>query len=144
MIKRLLLIFLLLPIVAFADTPRGEKLLERLWKDMQEGQVKKIARYTSDEFQGAWHHGFTTKKQMLHFLKHYKISNYRLSDVQTTQGKNIITVTYRAWVSATFEENTPKLPEEGFRSWRLAVWKKVGDKWKWVADAKIEEPPLLL
>ena len=131
--KYLLLICLLLPMLAFADTPRGEKLTNMLWRDIQTKRIKKIGHYTSKQFQGANPDQILKRSQELQALKEIPtIDHFQLSEVETTQGENVITVTYLIVINFVPINGNPVLPS----SRRIIdVWKKDGHKWKWASEA---------
>ena len=124
--------------LAFADMPRGEKFVQRLWKDIKAGNIKKIGHYTSKHFQGVANNQMFSRCEKLNFLKNLKISDYRFTDIRTTEGEKVITVTYQVFVTSApqiKQQPVPDLP--GFIESRLDVWKKYDGKWKWVADAAL-------
>jgi hypothetical protein len=141
-IKQILFIFIFFPLLAFGDTPRGEALLNRLWKDMKAGNVKKIRHYTSDHFQATSPFGTFNRDQEMNFLKSLKIKSYRLFDVKVTEGENVITIWYKACVHEILG-GAPPYSEMTVISRRIAVWKKCGNTWKWVAEGNQFTPTVL-
>jgi hypothetical protein len=131
--KYLLLICLALPMLGFADTSMGEKLTFMLWKDIQAKHIKKISHYTSKHFQAANPTLILTRSQFLQGIKDLlPVDNYQLLNVQTTQGEDVITVTY---LVSTFSVPVDSLPSIQSSKTVLDVWKKVNDKWKLVSEA---------
>lgn len=138
MIKYVVTMLLILPMLAFADSSRGEKLLVRLWQDMQEGSVDKIAGYTSKQFHGDCPFNKLNSYRMLLFLEHLKIYYYKLSDIRVTEGEKVITVTYHVEMCARMKGMCaePARCRDGLLcSDRLDVWKKIDGKWLWAAEA---------
>ena len=133
--KKVLFMLMFLPALAFADVPRGEKLVQRLWKDMQESNVDAIKQYTSKNFQSLHWFGAFNRYQELDLIKNLHIVSYELRDIKATQGDNCIVVTYNVLVTESIQESqfTSLAP-------RLSVWKKVGNEWKWVAHANLATP----
>lgn len=131
--KVLLLICLSLPMFAFADTPKGEKLTKMLWGDIQAHLIGKIAHYTSRVFQGANPEAIiTTRAQYLQVLSEFPpMADVQLLNMQTTQGENVITVTYLATI--TFVDTSTLPTSQMF----IDVWKKLDDDWKLVSDAMV-------
>jgi hypothetical protein len=134
--KYLLLICLSLPMLAFADTPRGEKLTHMLWKDIQAKRVKKIAHYTSKGFVALSSGGILTRTQYLDDIKEALIPKYKLSGLQVTQGKNVIIVTYIVCLSGDIEKAAVVIAKEQ-ASQMIDVWKKVDNEWKLTAEGSV-------
>jgi hypothetical protein len=135
MLKKLLFIFLFLPLFAFADTSKGEKLLNRLWKDMKEGNVKAIKKYTSPKFQAVHYDGARNRCQELQLIANLHMQFYSLSDIKITKEHNVYIISYFAEVDELINgqpvsRTTP----------RLTIFEKVDDHWKWVAHASLVQP----
>jgi hypothetical protein len=130
--KYLLLIGLMVPMLAFADTSKGETLTNMLWKDIQARSVKKIAHYTSKQFQAENTSTIFTRTEFLQSLEGLgPIDHYQLLNIQTTQGENVITVTYLVLLFS------PPVNDITLQTSRqiIDVWKKQDDQWKWVSEA---------
>ncbi len=130
MLKKVLLMLMLLPVLSFADTPRGEKLVKTLWKDIKERNVAKIKEYTSKEFQAQTFDATFNRYEELTLIQNSNIETYTFSDIQATQGENSIVVTYALEIT----ENTTD-GQETVSGPLISVWKKTDDEWKWVAQA---------
>jgi hypothetical protein len=132
--KYLLLICLALPIFAFADSSRGERLVKMLWKDIQAKRIKKIAHYTSDQFQLVNQEGIRTRTQFLKSLQNTPLSQYSLLNVQVTEGEKVIIVTYQVLLGggADVIKQLQKLNPT-----YIDVWKKHNHEWKLTAEAAI-------
>jgi hypothetical protein len=132
MLKKVLCVLMLLPVLSFADTPRGEKLVENLWKDIKEGNIEKIKEYTSKEFQATDQNSTYNRSEELDVIKTLEIHWYELSNIRTTQGENVIVVTYSLNALAG-----PDVNEVNINGPLLSMWKKLDNEWKWVAHADL-------
>ena len=128
--KYLLLIFLLLPLLAFADTPKGEKLTIMLWNNIKVGNVERINHFTSQYFQAAGFDETISRGDWLQVFERFKENpiDPTLSDIKATQGENAITVTYR--ISYTIGGDV----QLNIREALIDVWKKFDGKWKLVSE----------
>jgi len=147
MFKKILCLLMFLPALCMANTPRGEELVQRLWKDMKANNVGKIKEYTSKEFQGFNQlpsgkvfqvsfgfsaNGSLNRFQELDFIKQIHISDYYLTNIKVTQGDNMIVVAYYAYVNKTIYAK-PIQTQDAY----LSVWKRLDGQWKWVAHADL-------
>jgi hypothetical protein len=132
MLKKVFLVLMLLPVLSFADTPRGEKLVERLWKDIKEANIEQIKEYTSQEFQATDFNTTYNRYEELEYIKALEVQGYELSDIKATQGEKVIVVTYslQAIVGMGMLQRTITGP-------LISMWKKQDDHWKWVAHADL-------
>jgi hypothetical protein len=147
MLRKFLFILMLLPVLGLADIPLGEKLVQRLWRDMKARKVEKIKEYTSEEFQalglgvsnlaiGGGLGGGLNRFQELDLIENSNIISYKLSNLTSTQGVNLIVVTY---IADVVEMSHQLLPVESTAP-RVTVWKKFEDGWKWIAQADLLAP----
>jgi hypothetical protein len=135
--KYLLLICLLLPMLAFADIPKGEKLTKMLWRDIKAKHINKIAHYTSELFQAADADKIFNRRQMLFNLKTFSpIDHYQILNLETTQGEKVITVIYLVTIFLV------PVNDVNFQTSRevIDVWKKQDGKWTWASEGYITIP----
>lgn len=137
MLKKILFAFLFLPIFAFADGSRGEKLLNHLWNDMKEGNVEKIKKYTSEDFQSVHFDGARDREQELVLIANLHMQAYSLTNVKITKERNLLIISYYAEVQTSINK-TPYL--EFSPTPRLTIFEKINGKWKWVAHANLALP----
>ena len=135
MLKNILFILLFVPAVIFAKSTTGEKLLNRLWSDMKNGNVECIKKYTSPKFQSVHYDGARTRCQELTLIANLHMTSYVLSEVKITKTEDLLIISYFANVTETINSvpsttNTP----------RLTVFQKIHDKWKWVGHASLNVP----
>jgi hypothetical protein len=136
MVRNFLFILLFLPALIFADSSKeGGKLLNRVWRDMKEGRVDAIKKYTSPKFQSVHYDGARNRSQELNLIAQLNMTSYSLTHVKVTEEHNVLIISYFAQVTETINDivvtsNTP----------RLTVFEKVHDKWKWVGHASLTIP----
>jgi hypothetical protein len=135
MLKKFLFVLLFLPIFAFADCSKGEKLLNHLWKDMKEGNVKAIKKYTSPKFQSVHWFGAEDRCGELKLIANLNIQSYALTDVKIKEEHNVIIITYFATVQETVGGGPVSI-----KAPRLTIFEKVDGKWKWIAHASLVTP----
>ncbi len=154
MLKKVLFILMLLPALGLADIPRGERLVHRLWRDMQARNIVKIKEYTSKEFQAFGflipNEGFIigiikpallvgivplNRFQELDQIKQTNIQTYNLHQIKATEGEDIIVVTYIADVTELIQYQPFHVSSP-----QMSVWKRFGDQWKWVSQAALVVP----
>lgn len=136
MFKKILFALMLLPIIAFADCSKeayikGEKLLNRLWKDMKECHIKAIKNYSSKHFQSIHRDGVRNLWQELNLIKNLHIAEYTLSNISISKEHNVFIITYVATVLKDGEE----MP---IRANRMTTFEKVDGHWKWTSHANFE------
>ncbi len=132
MLKKVFFMLMFLPALGLADSSLGDKLVHRLWRDMQAKKVEEIKEYTSKDFQALNGQEVLNRFEELDLIAHTNIASYNLSNVTATQGENIIVVTYIADVKT---ENSEQVETTGPH---ISVWKKFGDeKWKWISQADL-------
>ena len=133
MLKKLLLVLLVLPALSFAgENAKGYMLLNRLWKDMQAGNIKTIKNYTSEKFQSVHQDGARNRAQELKLIANLHLTAYQLTDVKITKDHNVFIISYVANATETIN-NVPITAT----SPRLTVFEKHEGKWKWVANANL-------
>jgi hypothetical protein len=137
MLRKFLLIILFLPVFAFADGSKGEKLLNHLWKDMKEGNVRSIKKYTSPEFQSVHYDGARDRSEELQLIANLHLQSYSLTSIKITEERNVLIITYLAQV----QEMINGQPVAS-TSPRLSAFEKVKGKWKWIAHASLSTPSL--
>jgi hypothetical protein len=135
MLKNVFFVLMFLPVLIFADTSKGEKLLNRFWRDMKEGRVEAIKKYTSPKFQSVHYDGARTKAQELNLIANLHMTSYALTQVKITKEHNVFIISYFAQVTETINglpitSNTP----------RLTIFKDIHDSWKLVAHANLSVP----
>ena len=135
MVKKFLFLILFLPVFVFADGSKGEKLLDRLWKDMKEGNVKAIKKYTSFDFQSVHYDGARDRHGELQLIANLHLQAYSLTSIKVTEEKNVLIITYLAQVQEMINGQpvTSTSP-------RLSAFEKVKGKWKWIAHASLGAP----
>lgn len=142
MLKKILLIGLFFPLLAFAGVLRhescehrvevlGKKVLFHLWKDLKASNAKAISKYMSPQFQGVTPNEARNKCQQLAFIKSRRIPSYVLSQIKVTETKGILIITYIAKVQEIIN-NTSVFSTAR----RLTVFKKIDGKWMWIAQAR--------
>jgi hypothetical protein len=131
MIRSMLFVLALVPTLIFSESSYGEKLLNRLWKDIQTNNVKAIKKYTSTRFQSIHFDGARNREQELELIQTLHIGNYALKNIQITRTGNVFIITYFVEI---LRDNCP------FITPRLTVFKKIKGHWKWIAHANIPVP----
>lgn len=135
MLKKFFFFVLFLPIFAFADAPKEQRLLNRLWNDMKEGHVKAIKKYTCEDFQSLHFDGARNRCQELYLISNLHMQSYSLTNVVVTKGHNLLIFSY----IATVQELIGGQPIVGSAP-RLTIFEKVDGKWKWVSHASVAVP----
>lgn len=136
MLKNFLFVLMFLPALVFADSSKGEKLLNRFWSDMKAGKVEKIKGYTSEKFQSVHYDGARNRHQELDLIANLHLTSYILSQIKITQPENdTYTITYFAQVTETIggqpvTSNTP----------RMTTFQKIHDNWKLISHANLAVP----
>lgn len=138
MLKKLLFVLVAIPVFAFADSSTGEKLLNRLWKDFKEGNVKKIKEYTSAKFQSVHYDGARDRKGELQLIANLHLQSYTLTDKKFTREHNVLIITYTANVVEMIN-NQPVSKQAP----RMSIFEKIDGKWKWIAHASLVVPQVI-
>jgi hypothetical protein len=139
MLKTVVFFLMFLPALIFAENSaehsKGEKLLNRFWKDMKEGHVKAIKKYTSPQFQSEHWNGACNRAQELNLIANLNLTSYSLSSVKITEEHNVLIISYLAEVNETINNQVINSTSP-----RLTIFEKVHDKWKLVAHANLGHP----
>jgi len=141
MLKKLILMLLLFPALAFSES-EGEKLVNKFWKYTVAKRIHKIASTMSPHFQGMYVSslcadggGSITKQQELQYLLSSNITGFILSNVQTTKNDHIMVVTYDiqlfTTIPAAHHYKTPT-PDPTTYYHEIFVYSKRVDQWKLV------------
>lgn len=130
MLRKMFLVLMFLPILSFAETSLGERLVRGLWSDVNKQYFHKIKENTSQEFQSIVEGKVCNRFKELDLLKHLDGKYKCISDVQATQGENLIVVTY---TMVFFPKETQEEPQP---VQCFSVWKKLEGNWKWVAHTE--------
>lgn len=135
MLRKFLFIFLFIPLFAFADSSKGEHLLNRLWKDMKEGNVKAIKKYTTQKFQSVHFDGARDRSGELNLIANLHLQSYVLSNIKVTEEHNVIIITYLAQVQELINGAPVSTTAP-----RLTIFQKIKGDWKWISHASLVIP----
>ncbi|MCF7791765.1 MAG: nuclear transport factor 2 family protein [Victivallales bacterium] len=115
------------------DTVKGIELVKTIWNEMKNGNVKKLSKIISTDFQSIHQDGARNKKQELELIKNLNLKYYTLKNFSVTKSNDIIMVIYDVEVFETI--NGEELKE--VTSPRMSIFQKVGKKWLWIAHANL-------
>jgi hypothetical protein len=135
MLKKLLLIALALPMLAFCSSSKEDRLLYRLWNDMQTSNMYDLGKFTSKHFQSAHYDGARNKAQELQLIANLHMTGFVLSNIKHTKTHDTIIFTYVATTTETINDQTVTSSAE-----RLSVFQKHDGKWFWIAHANLVVP----
>jgi hypothetical protein len=138
MIRYLLFVFALIPSLIFAESDQGEKLLNRLWKDLRTRNVKSIKTYTSREFQSEHYDGARNRHQELQYITTLNIGSYVISDLKITRAGNVYVMTYNVLIEPEVAGGAKQFDMQATP--RLTIFKKINGHWKWLAHANLTAP----
>ena len=115
----------------------GEKLETQMWEDMKYRNYKAIEENIAKEFQSVHTFGALNRDGEIELIKDLYLGSYEISKLRVTENGDTIVVAYLISVKEKIENqllsDTPAP--------RLSVWKKIDDKWQWVAHANLKEIP---
>ncbi|MCF7791843.1 MAG: nuclear transport factor 2 family protein [Victivallales bacterium] len=114
-------------------TQFGEKLVNNLFKYIEEKDSEELRNIISPAFQSIHMDGARNKAQELELLKHLAPKFYKINDVKTTSVNNLYIVTYE--VTAEQSINGKRIKKN--KSPRISVFIKKDNSWKWVAHANM-------
>lgn len=134
MLRTVFFVICMVPALVFAGMSKGEKLVRKLFKNVQERNFDAIEDHTASYFQRIEQGGVFNKCQELAAFKALTLQSYSLSNFKQTKKHGILTVTFFA--TTTTIVNGKTVTESGLR---LAVWQKVGDDLKRIAYAVSEQ-----
>ena len=135
MLKKLFLLALALPTLAFCYPVREPRLLHRLWNDMKTTNMHDLGKFTSKHFQSAHYDGARNKTQELQLIANLHMTDYELSDIKCTKSHNVLIFTYLATTTETINEYPITATSE-----RISVFQKHKGSWRWIAHANLVFP----
>ena len=122
----------------FSEMSLGEKLETQMWEDMKHLNHKQIEENIAKQFQSVHTFGTLNRDDEIDLIKDLHLGSYELSKVRVTENGDTIVVTYLISVKEKIENQL--LSEKPTP--RLSVWKKIDDKWQWIAHANLQEIPV--
>jgi ketosteroid isomerase-like protein len=129
MFRKIIFMLMFLPVLSFADTPRGERLVQQLWNNIQAKRIEKIKEHMSKDFQALDQNGTVLNRyEEVTQIENTIMQSHTLGNIQTTQGENIIVVTYTLDAMEMIDGESTEVTGP-----LLSVWKKCDGEWKWVA-----------
>jgi hypothetical protein len=114
-----------------AEASLGETLETQMWEDMKHYNWSKVEENIAPDFKSVHWFGPLDREKEIALIKSLYLGNYKISDLNSEQNGDTITVTYMIAVSETIDDlrsNSKPTP-------RLSVWKKNNGKWQWIAHA---------
>lgn len=136
MFRGIIVALLLLPTCVFAGASRGEQLVQKLWKDLKEGNIEKIRHYTSWKFQAVHGGHVGDRKGFLEIQKQIHVLAYELSNITASMSQDTIVVTYQAKVTSQIGQHV--IETQGLN---MSVFRKIDGKWTWMANYDPAIPP---
>lgn len=122
----------------FSEMSLGEKLETQMWEDMKYRNHKAIEENIAKQFQSVHSFGALNREDEIDLIKDLNLGSYEISKVRVTENGDTIVVSYLISVKEKIENQT--LSEKPAP--RLSVWKKIDDKWQWIAHANLKDIPL--
>jgi hypothetical protein len=135
MLKKLLFVALAFPVLAFCSSSKENRLLYRLWNDMQTSSMHDLGKFTSKHFQSAHYDGARNKAQELQLIANLHMTEFALSDIRHTRTHDTVIFTYVATTTETINDQPITASAE-----RLSVFQKHDGKWFWIAHANLVAP----
>ena len=123
---------ILLPALLSANAQElGEKLVHRLWQNVQDHKISTIEKYISPEFQETVPSLQIRRNtsQELKSLSETNITSFTIRSLKTTHLRHTLITSY----FAQFNQIVDGIPVSFPSTIRLSVWRKVDGKWKWIA-----------
>ncbi len=111
----------------------GEGIVTELWSMFAEGNIDLVEKHMSEGFQSIHQDGARNKQTELKLLKGLDLSDYKLSDFNTTRYGGIYIVTYMIVVAETIDGESL----EKNKAARMSIFERTNDGWIWLAHANL-------
>jgi hypothetical protein len=111
----------------------GEEIVTELWSMFAEGNIDLVEKHMSEGFQSIHQDGARDKQTELELLKGLDLSDYKLSDFNTTRHGGIYIVTYMIVVAETIDGESL----EKNKAARMSIFERTNDGWIWLAHANL-------
>ncbi|MDO9558282.1 MAG: nuclear transport factor 2 family protein [Syntrophales bacterium] len=109
----------------------GEKLVTELFADINTHNWDKLESMIHPAFQSVHEDGARNKDEEMRLLKGLHLGEYSLSDFNITMSESVMIVSYAVTAQELIDgKSTSPQP-----SYRLSVFHKMDEGWKWVAHA---------
>lgn len=129
------LIFTATPLLS--EMSLGEKLETQMWEDMKHRNYKAIEENIAKEFQSVHTFGALNRDGEIELIQDLYLGSYEISKLRVTENGDTIVVAYLISVKEKIEnQQLSETPAP-----RLSVWKKIDDRWQWIAHANLKEIP---
>lgn len=109
----------------------GEKLVMELYADIKTHNWDRLENMIHPAFQSVHEDGARNKDEEMQLLKGLHLGEYTLSDFNITMSESILIVSYTVTAQELIDGKLT-LPHS---SYRLSVFHKMDERWKWVAHA---------
>lgn len=121
----------------FAESSLGEKLETQMWEDMKHRNYTAVEDKIAKEFQSIHTFGALARAAEINLIKDLYLGTYEISNVNVTEIGDTIVITYLISVKEKIDnKQLSSTPAP-----RLSVWKKIDNKWQWIAHANLKEVP---
>lgn len=130
------LLALLTNLMLFADGPSGEDLERKMWQNVKDAKWQEVENQIADCFQEAIFNGTRNRAQEILLLKNLDLSEFTLSDIKVTSGKDSFVITYKFHVDETIGG-----VRVSSHNWRMSVWHKMNGSWQWVTHTNFTPIP---
>lgn len=119
----------------FAEVSLGEKLETQMWEDMKHRNYTAVEDKIAKEFQSIHTFGALARAAEINLIKDLYLGTYEISNVNVTEIGDTIVITYLISVREKIDnKQLSSAPAP-----RLSVWKKIDNKWQWIAHANLKE-----
>ncbi len=112
----------------------GQQLVRKLFADMKSGNVTAIEAMISPAFQSVHQDGARDRDQEIELIRNLKMGTLALGDFKESREGNVLVVTY----TVSTEEMIDGKRFSGEPTWRLTVFQKTEQGWRWVAHANLK------
>jgi len=120
-----------------SDTALGEKLETQMWEDMKHRNFTAVENNIAPQFQSIHSFGSLTREAEIDLIKNLYLGSYDISNIKVTENGDTMVVTYLISVREKIEDKQLSSKPAP----RLSVWKKINDKWQWIAHVNLKEVP---
>lgn len=120
-----------------AEVSLGETLEIQMWEDMKHRNYTAVEEKIAKEFQSIHTFGALSRAAEINLIKDLYLGTYEITNVNVTESGDTIVITYLISVKEKIDnKQLSSAPAP-----RLSVWKKIDNKWQWIAHANLKEIP---